>query len=143
MSASSPTEFYLLELAKLAAPVAAIALILLGAILLQRAAPSRPGRWLQVTTGLWFMVTFLSRLALSSPIRSHYLSGNVESIEVAQRQSNFYFEVSSWLWRGEQVTFIIFGISLFLVFRAQWRSKSPSTSNKSLEPTAGRRDEHI
>jgi hypothetical protein len=142
VSASSPTEFYVLELAKLAFP-ATIALILLGAILLHRAGPSRPVTWLQVTTGLWLVVTFLSRLALTSPIRNHYLSGNVESIEVAQRQGHFYFEVSSWLWRGEQITFIIFGVSLFLVFRAHWRSKSPLTSNKSLEPTAGRRDEHV
>ncbi len=124
VNATSETGFYLLELAKILVIVAPIALVLLGAILLRRAAPSRGLAWLIAATTLWLMATLLSRLALSSPVQHHYMSGTFHTEEALRAQTDFYFAMTSLLWTAEQMSLFFFGITLFLVFRSTWLSST-------------------
>jgi hypothetical protein len=122
MRAQSEAGFYLLESVKVLVAIAPIALILLGAVLLRRSAPSRPLTSLVVVTALWLVATFFSRIVISSPVMHHYLSGTFASGEAAEAQTNFYFALQSFLWIAQEISFFLFGITLFLVFRARWRT---------------------
>ena len=122
MQATSETGYYLLELAKLLVVGAPIALILVGAVLFYRAAPSRPLIWLIVATALWLVTTFFSRLAISSPVLHHYMSGTFATSEAHQAQMDRYLATQGFLWTAEQVFLFTFEIALFFVFRIGWRA---------------------
>ena len=62
--------------------------------------------------------------------------------EEAANSMKLYFTVSSALNFAEHGTFILFAMALLAFFWNRLRVVSPA-SNKSLEPTAGRRDAQI
>ena len=125
MTAKSPTAFYLLEILKVAWAVAPIALILAATFLGHPQRARRPIVWLRVITAVWLVVMLLARVALSSPVSHHYMSGTFDSGEAAQRQMNAYFAITSLLWFGEQIMFALFSVVLVFVLRAAWRAASP------------------
>jgi hypothetical protein len=99
-----------------------IALILLATMWRYRGAwsPRRVG--LVIVATLWLFITLLSRLALSSPVSHHFISAAIAQLQPGQREI-LYFTVSSWLWTGEQIMLLLFGIALFLVFREEFSLK--------------------
>jgi hypothetical protein len=123
VTATSESQFYLLELLKLLVPVVGIALILLATMSRYRGAwsPRRVGLAIVVT--LWLVITLLSRLVLSSPVSHHFISAAIAQFEPGQREI-LYFTVSSWLWTAEQIMLLLFGIAMFLVFREEFSLKS-------------------
>ena len=123
VTATSESQFYLVELLKLLVPVVGIVLILLATIRRYRAAwsPRRVG--LTVVVTLWLIITLLSRVALSSPVRHHYMSAAVAQSEPGEHPEMLYFTVSSWLWTAEQTMLLLFGVALFLAFREEFSSK--------------------
>jgi hypothetical protein len=119
VTATSESQFYLLELVKLLVPVAGIALIFLATIRRYRGAwsPRRVG--LAIVVMLWLVITLLSQVAFSSPVRHHYMSAAITQFEPGQQREMWYFTVSSWLWTAEQIMLLLFGVALFLAFREE------------------------
>ena len=120
MSASSPTAFYLLEFLKILVPVLGIAFILVAVVRRWRTVRSRSLACLTAVTAMWLLVTLTQRLALSGPAQSYFMSAAVERYAASQRES-FYFAATEWLWTSEQITILVFGITLFFVFRRESR----------------------
>jgi hypothetical protein len=120
VTASTPTEFYVIELLKVAVPTVGIAFVLFATIRRYRVAPSQPLRWLVMVTAFWLLVSFADRLALSGPARSYFISAAIERYAASHRES-VYFAATEWLWIAEQITILVFGVALFLTLRGQPR----------------------
>ncbi|MFL6519513.1 MAG: hypothetical protein ACJ8NS_04775 [Chthoniobacterales bacterium] len=120
MTASTPTQFYLIELLKVAVPTVGVAFVLFATIRRYRVAPSPSLRWLVVVTALWLLVAFADRLALSGPARSYFISAAMERYATSHRES-LYFVATEWLWTAEQMNILAFGIALFFALRDQPR----------------------
>jgi hypothetical protein len=120
VTASTPTQFYLIELLKIAVPTVGIAFVLFVTICRYRATPTTSLRWLIVVTAFWLLVTFADRLALSAPARSYFISAAMERYAASHRES-VYFAATEWLWTAEQIIILAFGIALFFALRDQPR----------------------
>jgi small-conductance mechanosensitive channel len=127
VNASSPTEFYLLELFKVLVPVIGIAFILVASIRRYRAVPSRAAAWLCIIAALWLLVTLASRLALSAPVRKYFLSAAMARLDPEHLREPMYFAVTSWLWTADEVMLLLFGVALLLV---AWRADRTHLTNR-------------
>ena len=121
MTASSPTEFYLIEFFKVAVPVCGIALVLIAATRRYRVVRTQSSLWLVTITALWLLITLADRLAFSVPARHYFISATMNQY-AAHRESS-YFAITGWLWTAEQTIILAFGVSLFFAFRGELRQR--------------------
>jgi len=124
VTASSENAFYLQELLKLLVPVVGIVLVLLATMWRYRGVWTWRRVSLAIVVTLWLVTTLLSRLALSSPVRHHFISAAIVQFEPGQQREILYFAISSWLWTAEQIMLLLFGVALFLVFCEESSLKS-------------------
>jgi hypothetical protein len=117
VTASGPTAFYMLELARVLVPVTGISLILAAVIRSHGQGNSLARRWLIVITSAWLFVTLVNRLLLSAPVRNHFIPAAIHDYESAHRQS-LYFATGPFLWLAEEILLSAFGILLFFAVRS-------------------------
>jgi hypothetical protein len=117
VTANSPAAFYAIEFGKAAAPSAAIALIFVATFSLRHIVAGSRLVALQIITALWCVATLLSRVAWSSPVHHHFLSGHIATEEEHRAMMDSFFAVTSALYAFEQALFFAFAVALFLVLR--------------------------
>lgn len=120
VTASGPTAFYLLELARVLVPVAGISFVLVAVVRSHGLGNRFTRPWLIVITAAWLFVTLAQRLLLSEPVRSHFISAAIQDYVSAHRQ-NLYFATGLYLWMAEQILLLAFGIMLFFALRSNAR----------------------
>jgi hypothetical protein len=119
MRASSPTAFYLMELARVLVPVVGISFVL--ATVCSHVLKSRAIRsWLIVVTGAWLFVTLGNRLLLFAPLRKQFLERAVHDYASAH-QTSLLFAMGAYGWIAEEVLVFAFGILLFFTLRSNAR----------------------
>ena len=127
-----------MEFGKAAAPSAAIALILVATFSLRGMVARNRLVALQIITALWCLATLLSRVALSSPVYHHFMSGRIATEEEHRAMMDSFFAVTSALYACEQALLFAFAIALFFVLRGV--RIQAKTSNQAMQRTAGRSD---
>src|SRR5213592_4674651 len=106
MTASSPTTFYLMELARVLVPVVGISFVL--ATVCSHVLGNRAIRsWLIVVTGAWLFVTFLNRFFLLAPIRKQFLERAAHDYASA-RQTSLFLAMGAYGWVAEQILLFAF-----------------------------------
>ena len=119
MSASGPTAFYLMELARVVVPTAGILFVLAGILRFPRLGNSRVQIWLIIVTGVWLFVTFANRLLLIAPIRNYFFSAPRDY--ASAHQARLYFATGAFLWMAEEILLLAFGILFFFALRSSTR----------------------
>jgi len=118
-TASSPTVFYLMELARVLVPVVGISFVL--ATVCSRVLRGSVIRsWLIVVTGAWLFVTFVNRFLLIAPIRKQFLERAVHDYASAH-QTSLFLAMGAYGWIAEQILLFAFGILLFFALRSNAR----------------------
>lgn len=120
VTASSPTEFFLVEALRVAVPVCGIALVLIAATRRRRAASTKASRWLVIITGLWLSIAFANRTLMCAPVRNYFISAAMERAVTSHRES-LYFTATEWLWTAEQIVILLFGLALFFALHREPR----------------------
>jgi hypothetical protein len=107
----------LIELGRVVVPVAGISFVLAAVICSQALGKGRARLWLIVVTGMWLSVTFVNRLSLIAPIRSHFF-GSAPHDYATAHQAGLYFAMGVYLWIAEQILLFTFGLLLFFALRS-------------------------
>jgi hypothetical protein len=129
MNASSEAAFYLIELAKVAVPTSGIAFVLVAAIRRYRTSPSRSLAVLCAITAIWLLVTLANRVALSGPILKKFI---FLGLHAEGPSEPLYLEITNWLWTADEVILLLFGVTLFVV----WRGDRIHLTSRSSQPPA-------
>src|ERR1035437_3226470 len=115
MTASSPTAFYLMELARVLVPAIGISFVL-AAVCSHVPRSSAIRSWLIVVTSAWLLVAFVNRLLVFAPIRKQFLERAVHDYTSAH-QASLFLEMGAFGWIAEQILLFAFGILLFFTLR--------------------------